>query len=414
MKTNNAQLSHTKESTQAKPSPAASMQERLHYYKYQADAPADALAAWIQNNPRQGWPQVEQALRQGVHSVTDASAELREFFQTVEAVPDWVDQVQLERACQSIWRSKLAALLGAYASMLATYEFAEDVMALYGTGEQTGNTEARSLRTVKWFLQATTPGGMKPGQPGWQATVRVRLIHGFARSYLRKSGTWNREEWGEPINLEAIAIGAAYVFSYVFIEAANQCGIQYTEAEQEDIYAFWRYIGYLQGAGDDLLLQNKAAALEQIAIRKASGAPPNEYSRLLTKAFTEQSGSLDRVLLAVLPPDFLARLANTQELEGNAAVKAVLTDFKYGMARCFAGGEMADQLGIPNTPWKHALGLIKPLIALRDQAGQLWNQLRGQNPAQTSQGITNTIQSILEEVDAVLRPDSAPRAARRG
>ena len=56
------------------------------------DAPMDDLVAWMHTDaPPEAREMFERALEHGISQVADAPAPLREFFDAVETVPDWVD-----------------------------------------------------------------------------------------------------------------------------------------------------------------------------------------------------------------------------------------------------------------------------------------------------------------------------------
>jgi hypothetical protein len=62
----------------------------------------------------------------------------------------------------------------------------------------------RLAETGMWAAQATMPGGLLRGAPGYQATVQVRLLHARMRSSALKNG-WDAAEWGVPISQVDVA-----------------------------------------------------------------------------------------------------------------------------------------------------------------------------------------------------------------
>jgi hypothetical protein len=67
------------------------------------------------------------------------------------------------------------------------------------TGRLTTVAPRRLAETGMWAGQATMPGGLLRGAPGYQATVQVRLLHARIRSSALKHG-WDTAEWGVPIS----------------------------------------------------------------------------------------------------------------------------------------------------------------------------------------------------------------------
>jgi len=360
--------------------------KKYEKYRFETDMPADKLAAFIKLNPRQGWQLFEQALAGGIKSISDAPEEFRAFFER-ELVPDWVNWDQLERASTAIWRpGDLTLLIAAQASMIATYIAPQASQSMDRTGEQMARTEGRGIETTTWFAKATKPGNMKLGKEGYKLSVRVRLIHAFVRINLAEV-EWNHKALGLPLNQERNATAIAFTFSSVFIDAAKKLGTCYDKTEREDIYTFWRYMGYLLGAPEDLLMKNEEQARTQCALMALTDLPPDAEGQRLTKLFTEQTPKLDEALIKVASPNAAKVVKSGPAFHG----------LKYAITRRVFGGKISDQLAIPrSTLWRLILGSSTPLLYIIDQSKK---HLTSQNRARKSvvKRINKTLNTIYEE-----------------
>jgi len=360
--------------------------DKYEKYRFETDEAADKLAAFIKENPRQGWQFFNQTLESGIKGIPNAPEEFRAFFER-ELIPDWVDWDQLERASVAIWRpGNLTLIIASQASMIATYIAPQASQSMDRTGEQMRRTEGRGIETATWFAQATKPGNMKPGKEGYKLSVRVRLIHAFVRINLDKA-EWNYKALGLPLNQERNATAIAFTFSSVFIDAAKKLGTCYSKTEREDIYTFWRYMGYLLGAPEDLLMKNEEQARTQCALMALTDLPPDAEGQRLTKLFTEQTPKLDEALIKVASPSAAKVIKSGPVFHG----------LKYAITRRVFGGKTSDQLAIPSsTLWRLILGSSTPLLYIIDQSKKY---LTSQNRARESavKRIDKTLNTIYEK-----------------
>ena len=360
--------------------------KKYEKYRFETDVAADKLAVFIKEKPIQGWQLFERALESGIKSIANAPAEFLSFFEK-ESVPDWVNWEQLERASTAIWRpGNLTLLIAAQASMVATYIAPQASQSMERTGEQMERTEGRGIETTSWFAQATKPGNMKRGKEGYKLTVRVRLIHAFVRINLAEA-KWNHKALGLPLNQERNATAIAFTFSSVYIDAAKKLGTWYTKTEREDIFSFWRYLGYLLGAPEALLMKNEEQARTQCALMALTDLPPDAEGQRLTKLFPEQTPKLDEALIKVASP------SAAKVLKSGPVFHAL----KYAITRRVFGDKISDQLAIPkSTLWHFILSSSTPFLYIIDQSKKF---LTSQNRARKSavKRIDKTLHTIKEE-----------------
>lgn len=310
-----------------------------------ADAVIDSFARLHKGA---GWTMVDDALKNGIDAVENPTPELIALFKQIDHVPEWVDWEQLERGAISFWRPGFLtglAMLGA--SLVSSYRSGAAVVPLVITGRLVERAEKRKMETSRWALRASAPGMMHRYEEGFAYTVRVRLIHTFVRRKLAKMPEWDYDAWGAPINLTDMSYGISAEFTTIPMQALAKLGINYSAQERADMYALWRYIGYVVGVPESLLPTSEEDALERLAIREITDTPPDENSQELAKALIETGGDdvddLPRIM----------KLFITQKR---------MVSFLYGQARYFAGDELADQFAMPDTKWKYVMRAFKPIV----------------------------------------------------
>ena len=331
--------------------------EDLDAHILKTDSLADRVVDGFAQLPGgRGWKLLEQALVSGIDAVPDAPPELVALFEHVDHVPDWVDWDQLERGAIAYWRSGFFTGLALQcASLAAGYQSSSAIMPLIITGRLVARAERRKQETGRWVLQASRPGGMRRFEQGFAYTVRVRLVHAFVRRKLMQMPEWDYQAWGAPINLTDTSYGICGEFSSVAIDAIEKCGVLYSDQERADIYALWRYVGHVLGIPHRLLPVDEEDALERMAIKELTDTRADDNSRELVRGLIEHGGDdIDEM------PRLLRTIITQERLIG----------FLYGQVRYFAGDSLADELGAPDTAYKHILRLSKPLVRFFDTRRQ--------------------------------------------
>jgi ER-bound oxygenase mpaB/B'/Rubber oxygenase, catalytic domain len=317
----------------------------------ESDTTADAVVALFSSLPSGGGMRGLNAWLAGNHA--EVPPALAELLDPIAEVPDWVDWERVERGVAAYWRGGLLqGLTLNCASLAAGYQSSAAAKPLVFTGELMNRAYRRTQETGRWILAATSPGGMRRLAPGFAETVRVRLMHAAVRRRLLQSDKWQPTEWGVPINNTDVSYGIAGEFSTTPVDAMRDVGLHFRRDEREDIQHLWRYIGHVLGVPEKLLPATEARAKEMIAIKHVTDTPPDEDSRGLVKALIENGA----------PPEIL--LPQPLVSFGAKAIPAVL----YGFTRRWAGDEVADQLGIPDTPLKHLGTLIRPAVVMSEYA----------------------------------------------
>jgi hypothetical protein len=106
---------------------------------------------------------------------------------------------------------------------------------------------------------------MKPRAIGFNAAVKVRIIHAMARHYTRKSPEWSDAQWGIPVN-DGDMVATYLGFSLVFLEGLQMQGFRPSEKEVNGIFHLWKYIGHVLGIDHRLLPNNEEQAIRTLYI----------------------------------------------------------------------------------------------------------------------------------------------------
>jgi hypothetical protein len=204
------------------------------------------------------------------------------------------------------------------------------------------NVVPRLRETARFLVETCRPGGLRPGAPGFQRTLRVRLMHARVRQRLWHSGRWDEARWGAPIN-QADMLGTNLMFSIAMIDALRTLGFSPSEREVAATMMLWRWSGQLVGVEPGLLAESESGARRTMEMIWAVAASPDSDGRALTRAMLEAIGHQDKPV-----------------------VGAVLT----GLTRGLLGEAHANALGVPRTPWAYSVTVMRPLVKVLERARQ--------------------------------------------
>ncbi|MCZ4499957.1 MAG: hypothetical protein JWQ74_2512 [Marmoricola sp.] len=320
---------------------------------------ADELGDAVVNDP--DGPAAARAVRtmmtEGVGAVADPPASVQALLAALTTDPDWLERERLDRASDVLVRysGQWGLVLGA-ASLLAGADNWIAAQPLLLTGRYGTQPAVRSIEVGEWLSRVVQPGGMAIDGPGYQHTVRVRMIHAHVRRHITRSAAagrmeWDEPAWGVPIPQPYMAFTLAE-FGHISLAAMEQIGVRLRPAELDDVYHLWRYVGHLIGVVPAL---NPVGAVDQIRIEelyKLTSPGPNEYSRDFVKALTED----------YLAPQLATLIPGPDRLRNDAARRTM-----YAMSRVFLGDEAADGLAIPDGIGKHVVRAARPALLLADQ-----------------------------------------------
>ena len=326
------------------------------------------------------------ALADGVDAVPDAPDSLRALFAELDDVPAWVDLPAIDRGVRDLARysRETGIALGA-ASLLAGYANPTASRPLEMTGRYIESAGMRTIEVGTWLRAVSSVGGLERFSPGFERTVRVRMIHAFVRRHLRDDPGWDHAAWGVPISQSHLAY-TIDEFCLILLRALARVGVTFRPHEVADgFYARWRYLGHLLGVGPDLLPVTQAdqEALEELHL--LTRPPMEEFCRALVRGINAEF--LQPEVDLILGP--LRRWSPTTV---------------HGLERLFMGDDICDDLGVPaSRVGPLVAGLGRPLGVLnrtldRSPALVEWRRRRGAAFTDRQQERLRTTYSVRHEM----------------
>lgn len=216
---------------------------------YDADPVAEAFVddVYLERGAREGRRMLDQALEQGVDSVPDAPASMRQLFEEFERDPDWLDRDQVELGARVFRRYGTSVFSFATTSTLEMYSESSITKPLSLSGGYAGEAaHKRQLETVRFWIDITEPGGLRAGARGRATAMRVRVMHVFIRRRLSQHPEWEPGAWGVPISISDATLtlmGGSVVPGLALWSVGHPTTIKEIEA----LLHFWRYVGHLLG-----------------------------------------------------------------------------------------------------------------------------------------------------------------------
>jgi hypothetical protein len=339
-------------------------------------ATADPLADAVVTEIHSGRPGINRSLLAGLrdglaslHQPPDAVAAL---LADAERRPDFVTDDLIARGSAAYYTSPgavhLLALTGG--SLVRVYESPSISAVLAATGRLVEGAEQRILETGKWLATVMLPGALGVGQPGYVATLQVRMLHAHMRRFVRDRG-YNEAAHGAPIN-QTDLVRTWMDFTLTSYRAEDQMGYGLTEPELAELYSYWHLVAHLLGIDDRLVrgIADNARAQRMDDLLQAVTGPPIAESATLAAATIETAVDLIHQFVSIRPE--LAR----------PAVRA--------LTRRFHGDRIADALEIP--PSAAADAILTPAIeVIRTRRAHLrrdpvaWAEAMGKNLAEARQ-----------------------------
>lgn len=304
--------------------------QEIRLAHFEGDPLADDLIVWMhQEGMRKTWPLFEAALNQGLSSIPSAPAPLAAFFSEIETMPEWLDRVALERACDFGQRTAWIARLISFSGLLSGYAVAGMTKPLVATRGLDELAEKRIAETTKFVVDVFFSRGMTRFSEGFKTTIRVRLMHAMVRHNLTAKD-WDAESWGIPINqvdMAATLLG----FSVTLLGGLRGFGFIVSPQQSRDFMLLWRYVGHLMGVDPRFNPKSELAGFKLLPLLVGSQQGPDQDSRALAHA-------LLNILYSRWPQTGFGRFMARREME-----------FRSSIARVMAGNRLADELQLPKS-----------------------------------------------------------------
>lgn len=222
------------------------------------DPVADTAIAAIQEeayNPDGGQLQQLRRLADG----GDARAEA--FFAEADREPAWLERPLLERGQKLALAYTRHYGLSLTHSLFAGALFARATLVIGSTGRIGSNPQRRIQETGAFIGAILQPGGLEPGALGHDTALRVRLLHGSIRSWLRRSPGFTEAYYGTPID-QTMLVMTLGLFDYLNLRSLVRLGLPLTDDDLRAHHHMWRYIGHLIGIDERVLTEDLAQERE--------------------------------------------------------------------------------------------------------------------------------------------------------
>lgn len=323
--------------------------DRLGRHLSRTDPLADRVVDAIEGLPAgEGWRLFEEGIRGGAKAIPNAPAPMRELLESAAHVPAWVDWDTCDKGGALLMRAGPlgGAVLGAR-SLVLGYASPGGNKPLVFSGRLKQQAKRRLDETARFVQAVSRPGGMRPFADGWQITLKVRLIHAQVRRMIMKSGRWDSNAWGHPVNQHDMA-GTVLLFSVAIIDGLRKLGMNIEHEEAERYVHLWRWVGRLIGVDEDVLPGSEAEAMRLADLISLTMGEPDQDSRDLTRCLFEAAY------------DGCTTKGQIKQAERNVMVGRLV-------CRELIGDELADKLGVPKVTLRHAMPMMKRFVAMTER-----------------------------------------------
>ena len=293
------------------------------------DPQADELADELSTLGRTDVGKVlRAAMEQDTAALRNAPAAVRDFFQGIEDLPDWVDFDAFAPGVRVFHRNS-RLLLGAFAAGTLVEGFATNIAKSFFI---TGRLRDQGVRRLKQnnghVVEIFMPGGLERHGDGWKLSVRIRIVHAQIRRMLSESDEWNAEAWGVPISAAHLGY-AICAFSTRLLRHMKRLGADFNDEERASFMEVWRYTGHLMGIPETILYRNEGEALKLHRIGGICEPPPGV-----------ESIAMSHSLINCAP---LVAGIESQTARRN------LANYVFKISRALIGNDLADQLKYPRS-----------------------------------------------------------------
>jgi ER-bound oxygenase mpaB/B'/Rubber oxygenase, catalytic domain len=269
--------------------PSAQTWAELGDALWQGDPLADDVVAWLhRDGMARAKPMLDAAIAKGLQAVPDAPPELRAYIEAAEQAPAWLDPELMRHGATFLHSTGLHGMMVLRdAGLMAGYQASAINQTLVMTGALQRGVQRRIAETTSWWVDCTGHGGLERFGPGFQVTLKVRVMHALVRQNVRQRPNWDAAYLGLPIN--QLDMQATYLgFSAVHLLALRATGVPVSSRDAQGVMHLWRYIGWLMGVDERWLFEDEASARLGLYHNLLSQAPPDETSVAMGRALMDE------------------------------------------------------------------------------------------------------------------------------
>jgi ER-bound oxygenase mpaB/B'/Rubber oxygenase, catalytic domain len=312
------------------------------------DPLADAVVAEIQTRGPAVRTALSEGIRHGLAALSDPPPAVAALLTATEQPPDYADDSLLEHGSEPFYTcpGPVHMISLSAGALVRVYESPSISKVLATTGRLIDGADRRIRETGKWLNVMMLPGGLRPGRPGYVATLQVRMLHANMRHLSRNRG-FAEDAYGAPIN--QVDLARTWMdFTVTSLRAEHAMGFGLTSAETAQLYRYWWLAGHLLGI-DARLIEGIASNEQATRV--------DDLLQSVTGPLIAESVVLAAATLASVTTDLHAAL-NIPEPLGGRALQC--------LARRFHGDAIADELQLPRSPATDAV-LTQAIQALHSR-----------------------------------------------
>jgi len=203
----------------------------------------------------------------------------------------------------------------------------------------------RMAETIEFWVNVTGENALDRSALGFKHTIKVRLLHAYARISILKMPTWDNNQWGIPINqwdMVATNLG----FSLAFLDGLRNLGFRPKKEEVEALLHFWKYIGFLLGIPPEYLPDTEEEAITELYNWTITQPPADKDTKALALAL------MNAPMLATFPK----RIWKKRFL--------IKTHLAYN--HFFLGERACDTMGLPPTKLRYYPFIVRYIKSVHE------------------------------------------------
>ena len=291
---------------------------------------------------------IRAGIEQQEEALSKAPRILRDFFETLDEPPAWLDYDDLRPGIRA-FHANVDLMLVAFVTGVLVEGFSTLIAKSFSITGRVSSTKRRLQQNNRHMMDIFFPGGLYRESDGWKLSTRIRFVHARIRILLDKSEDWNHDAWGTPVSAAHLGF-AISVFSKRLLEYSLQVGARFDQEQKESVLTVWRYAGYLMGIPETILYTNGAETEEMYKVGYLCEPVPDADSIAVANGLIQAIPSV----ADVTDPDERKRL----------------TDLAYRLSRALIGNRLANRFQFP------AMSTMGTLFMYRMKQ-RILRQLRG-------------------------------------
>lgn len=240
--------------------------EKYVPYYFEVDMLGDSVAQeyLVTHGFSKGMGMLHQIVADYPKNLETYSKTTQTFLKQIFTIPTWLDSDLLDQGtnfCNRTGTSGLATLRNY--SLMGGYESSAINKPLIFTEALKKGAVKRLSDTVVFWVNVTSKNQLQLKHKGFYSAITTRLIHSYSRIMILKNPKWDTHAWGMPLNTwDMLATNLG--FSIAFIDGLKKLNFKPTDIEIKGTLHVWKYVGYLLGIPEHLLVDTQQQAADAL------------------------------------------------------------------------------------------------------------------------------------------------------